>query len=197
MSRSRLSRAKNRLLLKPEAQPRSNFTRAVPVSETLKKSLPPLNVPRCSIDLMVWERKSLPDSHIRRERPSTPSAHMALTRPVVPPDGSFISSNPLILLDFGFSLCQWCVSHAVEQRIVDGRVGHRVRIGLHEQRDVIPTAVIGGGLGIDAVAQHGGRKTMADTVEGQPLKIRVRLGGHRNILPPMAAQPGFRQVEQT
>jgi len=46
---------------------------------------------------MVWERKSLPDSHIRRERPSTPSAHMALTRPVVPPDGSFILGDAIPL----------------------------------------------------------------------------------------------------
>ena len=60
--------------------------------EEVKKIAQRLNVGAASHDQYVWERLSLPNGYIRRERPSTPSAHMALTRPVVPPDGSFISA---------------------------------------------------------------------------------------------------------
>src|SRR3954452_16738984 len=37
----------------------------------------------------MWERLSLPISHIRRERPSTPSAHMAPPVPLSPRTGLF------------------------------------------------------------------------------------------------------------
>ena len=52
-----------------------------------------LNVqPRCH-DQNMWERSSLPISHIRRERPSTPSAHMARPVRLSPRTGLFFSAS--------------------------------------------------------------------------------------------------------
>ena len=86
---------------------------------------------------------------------------MALTRPVVPPDGSFRSSNLLIFLRLVF----FCVT-GVSKSFVSVVILHRVRIGFHKQTDIVLPAKPSRRLRVDAIAEHLGCEAMSTAVEG-------------------------------